>query len=59
MAQATHVTSAIGTLATGENATQSTNPFPAVHTKIASTWDLRSLIHAIHCAFSLRFGRTS
>jgi predicted phage-related endonuclease len=32
------VTSAIGTLATGENATQSTNPFPAIHVKIASAF---------------------
>jgi predicted phage-related endonuclease len=46
------VTSAIGTLATGENAKQSTNTFQAVHAKIASVLDLRPLNHAIHCAFS-------
>jgi hypothetical protein len=39
MAQATHVTSAIGTLITDENATQSTEPLPAVHAKIAPALD--------------------
>jgi hypothetical protein len=35
MAQATYVTSAIGTVITGASAKQSTNPIPAVHAKIA------------------------
>ena len=39
MAQATYVTSAIGTPITGANAKQSTNPFPAIHAKIASALD--------------------
>jgi hypothetical protein len=37
--QSTHVTSAISTLMTGENATQSTKAIPGVHAKIASALD--------------------
>ena len=35
MAQATYVTSAIGTMITGASAKQSTNPVPWAHAKIA------------------------
>ena len=36
MAQASNVTSAIGTLITGTNTRQSTNSYPSVYSKIAS-----------------------
>ena len=50
MAQDTHVTSVIGTLITGENATQSTNPFPFCF------GSLRLLDQAIQRAFLYDLG---